>query len=345
MRKFIYRKLQKSLQKFGIYTQLYSSYSDIYKQLKGKPRVIQEYELRRISNTLKAIDDHKFYTALLRRFVPALENVKIEGIKVIEGGSGKGSFNSYRKVNLEGKVCFEKVFFVSSVEFATQDWFHKNIHPKIPLELIKSPALFKIYKADIIAIAYFDFYNLQPIRYNHIVPTAIEMVRILYAVSRQELISDIILSAPHNIKDYKKFRNFDDRLCQTKKQMATCNIDFVKFQEAADKSKNIITHGDIIEHNIYRDNTVLDWDFFGLFPLGYEAAQMIFGLLTLKRLQNISHDWIENEFKTFISAEDWPDFERNTYYFLCVLGINEFTKGNFKETLSMLTGKLKEYQF
>lgn len=80
----------------------------IHYHLKSKPIIIQNYELNKVCQSIKASKNHQFYNSLLKRFVP-LWNIEIkQGLFHLGGGGGIGSLNCFRRVNIHGSICFER---------------------------------------------------------------------------------------------------------------------------------------------------------------------------------------------------------------------------------------------
>src|SRR5699024_8774627 len=78
------------------------------------------------------------------------------------------------------------------------------------------------------------------------------------------------------------------------------------------------THGDLNEGNGFEESVLIDWDSFGIFPLGLEAAYLYYRI-HLRGDKIIDYkQWVKQHYSDIIHAQEWGLFEKNYTYFLFV---------------------------
>jgi hypothetical protein len=118
-------------------------------------------------------------------------------------------------------------------------------------------------------------------------------------------------------------------------------IDINMLEKAVAASKRVLTHGDIQETNIYRNSILVDWDSFGIYPMGFEPAFTYFRLLVKNRDRANCILWLEKQYKQDILEEDWIIFKCNFIYFLFVFSQKFFLKNELIELKQELVSALE----
>lgn len=324
--------------KIGVLSQYYPDKKEIIRKIKKQPLVIQEYELSKLSINLRATNDHKFYEFLISSFVPSWDK-NIHGKKIFGGGGGSGSLNSFRKVEIEGKYYFEKIYFTNQKEFKTIQWYQEYVQNEL-IEIV-IPKVCKIFEGRVISAVYFEFLELKPLKPREMESKVVEMASLLYHSSTRDVFqfSDI---EPF-IKDFRESNSYQSRFRNTVKRVPLDTIEWTKLEKAAADSRIILAHGDLQEYNVFNDEKLIDWDFSSLRPIGFDASFAYFSLIIRNRVKKFSFSWIETSFKSMVDKKEWFEFERNFYFFLYLFFIWRFNEGRHLEIEKLLIEKLKGY--
>src|SRR5699024_7184083 len=100
---------------------------------------------------------------------------------------------------------------------------------------------------------------------------------ILYHIScaqesylRKLEIPDLIQNFKNNNHTYRR------HISKAKTRLQEEKINIKSFQKSLDYSKSIITHSDIHERNGFKNKILIDWDFFGIYPIGFDPAMIYY---------------------------------------------------------------------
>jgi thiamine kinase-like enzyme len=343
MKRFIKNIIIKILQKTGIYVQYFPTSKQIYDFLKGKPLQIRKYELNRIVATQKLADNHKQYEKLLKAFIPDWQ-IEIKEAQFTGNGFSPSNLNTYRKVTTGDKLYFEKVYFNDHRSLQAVQWFQKYIYDLIKDE-IKAPSIQKIFRGELLTIVYYDYISIAELGEETEERSLIQFSIILYNIScayesylRKLAFPDLIRNFKNNNHTYRRHIN------KAKTRLQEEDINIKSFQKSLDHSKCILTHSDIHERNGFKKGILIDWDFFGIYPVGFDPAMIYYRRMKHKKVKNYHCvNWLREHYRTAILEEDWRDFERNFIYCLFVFSIKLFNKGLFKSIERQLIEKLKYY--
>jgi hypothetical protein len=343
MKRFIKNIIIKILQRTGIYVQYFPTSKQIYDFLKGKPVPIRKYELNRIAATQKLADNHKQYEKLLKAFIPGWQ-VEINEAKFIGKGFSPSNLNTYRKVTAGDKLYFEKVYFNDHQSLQAIQWFQKYIYDLIKDE-IKAPGIQKIYRGELLTVVYYDYINIAKLGEEIEERSLIQFSIILYDISCTYESYFKKLNIPDFIRDFKNNNHtYRRHISKAKTRLQEEEINFKAIQKSLDHSKCILTHSDIHERNGFKHKILIDWDFFGIYPIGFDAAMIYYRRMKHSRLKNRDCIiWLREHYRADILEEDWRDFKRNFIFCLFVFSIKLFNKGLFKSIERRLIEKLKYY--
>src|SRR5699024_2769159 len=105
-----------------------------------------------------------------------------------------------------------------------------------------------------------------------------------------------------------------------------------------DQSRKILAHGDLHAGNIFKDNTVIDWDGCGFFPIGLDPAVIHYYLIVENEIEPVESldNWLITHYKNNVDAKDWGDFEINFLYFSYIQSFKLVNKEYFKQYNSAL---------
>lgn len=337
--------IRKFFAHFRLHVKFYPSARYIYNYLIDQPEIIQINELIIISNILKANKDQNFYNELLRLFIPNWR-IRIKQSQFIGSGKGIASLNTYRKVDTLKKTFFEKVYFTSAIELTTIKWLSDNeIYKHLKKDGINIPELQDVYRGNILTIVYFNFMQLIPVKENSLKEMII-LTKLLYRSSLDPNIIKIIESAPKSLKDVRNHFQYKKHIVQAKEHLNRNNINSSDIEGVLQNSILVFSHGDIQKSNIYMNNSLIDWDSFGIYPLGLDIA-LLFNRW-FSDIEDIEIDiltWLTENYSKTIEKSDWKMFELSFAYFLFIFHFNAFRNSSHKNIETQLLGILKRINF
>jgi thiamine kinase-like enzyme len=343
MKSFLKKNVKILLQRTGIYIQYFPTSRHIYDFLKDKPLQIREYELRRITATLRVADNHKQYEKLLKAFIPGWQ-IEIKKAQFVGKGIGDSSLNTYRKVLVGDKRYFEKVYFNAHQHLQTVRWFEKHIYDMIKDE-ITVPLIQKSFHGELITTVYYDYFDLINVREETIEHHLIWFSKVLYDISCRYSSTLKKLAPPDSIRNFRNhpaYRNYK-KMYSAHARLLKQGIDLKSIEQGIDQSKCILTHGDINKKNAFENAILIDWDSFGIFPIGLDPAFIYYCLAIDKSKRTNSLAWLKKHYCNIITERDWREFERNFTYFFYIFSLNRFDQGKFGHLEQQLIKNLKEY--
>lgn len=325
--------------RFGFYPIKIKSPQAFYAYLQRMPKSVQEHELSRLSYAIAFSGDHKYYNALLKEFVPNWPVEKIFKTNFVGEGYGCSSLNAYRSVQIGSKRYFEKVYFRAHTDLQKLQWLQDHAG-EVLKEKIHFPRIQKVYSGELLSIVYFDFLTLsqeQSTPKENLVKITLQ----LYEWSKASKLAQI--KAPDFIRDYTKHHQYARYRAAALNELKGKGMSVKRFEQEAEMAEYVLTHGDIQKTNIYDNNTILDWDSFGIFPIGMEPAFLLFRFFFKEEINIAPENWLDKNYRSFIPKEDWKDFERNFIYFLFVFSMEIFLVGENRRLENKLLDILKGY--
>lgn len=332
MRKVFKSIFQTGFRKLGFYPlQKFPSAELLYKKLKDKPYALLRYQLKKTIRFVEAVGDQIYYTDLLRTFVPTWD-VVVQESSFIGEGRGEDNLNTYRKLKIDGTWYFEKVFFNYAKDLESVEWFLTHVYDKYEFAFTV-PKIRKKYTGALLTIVYFELFDLRPLSDEELEQHKIKLTAELYQVTVTNDFNAKSLNTPDFLKTYmgkfyveKKYKDFIE---EAKRILVKKDIDTAKLDRLASESRPVLAHGSIHRKNIFKNNIVVDWDFFGLYPIGTDIPMIYLRLrrdsLTIKDLGG----WLRTNYSAVILKEDWNDFKRNVFYFLFIYNYSKYGKWEF----------------
>jgi len=322
---------------FGVYVEKLHSPKVFLNSLEKKPLIIKEYEIRKKTNFAAIVENHEYYNNLLKEDIPDW-NLHIERAKFIGKGIGASSLDTFRKVYIDGKPFFEKVYFNSFPELENILWFQEHYYQEL-IKQIRTSKIEKVIKGNIMSVVYFEFLDLKPVTCEELEGSLIEISKVLYNLPLKENSEKFsILSI-----DFRKHFEYKRNIKTIKEDFIKLGISFEYFERRADSSSCVFTHGDIQKTNVFKEMTLIDWDSFGFFPVGFEQAFIYYRFLFEDIQCGLPLDWILKNYKNKISDNNWQDFERNFIYFLTIFSFSLFKENKHKNILLILINYLKKH--
>jgi|SRR5690554_1221579 len=325
----------------GVHIKFYSSPKSIHDFLRNYPFEVQQYELRNISDIINVRKSNDFYNKLLKLYVPNW-NIKIIKSEFIRGGKGAASLNTYRKLeNNIGEVLFEKIYYSSSRELNRVTWLDEKLSFIFHKGGINIPKIKKVFSGKVVSILYYHFEILTPYKEEDYEESLIFTTKKLYEISLQGDVLNLVGSFPNQLKDFKNHFHYNKNINLANEYLSSSKINIIYIEEKVENSKLIITHGDIHKTNIFQGEVVIDWDSFGLFPVGFDVAYMFFQYYKNLKAYPEIENWLYTEYKDTVDISMWNEFETNFFYFLFVFYSNLFKQNKFTELKNQLINLLQ----
>lgn len=339
MKTKIRRKIKYILYKLGLYP---VSPDQLFYKSKHQSQEESQHELQKTAHFISHINDHDYYTQLLKKFVPEWD-ISIDSAQFIGEGRGHNNINAHRKVCFKDKTYFEKVYFTNSKDFKSILWFHHQIQNQLS-SLIRVPKLESVFKGELISIVYQEFIHFKELPQKEEGQAFINLSKDLYHISNDKLTTLLNNKESADFKDvfriilgYKTFKNSTQI-----KSFQQKGIDIIQFEQALLNSKHILTHGDIRQSNAFKNQVLIDWDNVGFYPIGYDPAHIYYNLLLQKQTDQNLEKWLKTHYKTTIIDTDWHDFERNVHFYIFLfMEINFFNQPQNLEIKTRIEARLK----
>jgi hypothetical protein len=342
--KFFNKKLiKKYFLKAGILIQRLPAADDFYRSLQNKPVEVKKYELKRITRSIGLAENHDLYEAILKVFVPAWQ-ADIKEAEFTGSGISGSSLDTYRKVTIKSKHYFEKVYFNSRQDLQTVQWFEEHVFDLIKNK-IKAPAIQKKYSGELLTIVYYDFFDLHKLEKEAEENRLIQFSKDLCHISYNYEGYLTKLNPPDSIENFRNNNTYQKYIHLAGPKLLKHGIDMKSLEKEIDHSKCVLTHSDINEGNGFKNAVLIDWDHFGIYPMGLDPAYIYYrNLLRDQKDENFGHwHWLKKHYTAIIREEDWQSFERNFTYFLFVFSAKLFAAGRFLPVEQQLIKKLKQF--
>lgn len=305
---------RKQLQNRGLLYKRYPTIKHIFDKIKTLPLAVQRYELQELADTLKKTNNHKIYNSLLSEFIPCW-SPHIQKEKFIGKGVGGSSLNTYRKVQIRETAYFEKIFFSDDENLLRLRWFYTLFYRRFK-EFLNIPKIEMNYNAELLSIVYYEFMELPSQACEE---DLLHFLQTLHCISVG--MNFETMSIPKNLKDfesnhpvYQKNRS----IAKEKLQVRQVNISVI--EEKMKSSSLIVAHGDIHFKNAFKKKYLIDWDDFGLYPMGFDAALTYYYLLKRQEVDKDIEGWLVKHFDKVVKKGKWKEFKGNVFYFLYVFG-------------------------
>jgi hypothetical protein len=302
-----------------IHVHHYGSFAKLHQHLMHYDEKVREHEINKIAIQLKQANYHKQYNLFLKSFFKDF-TLPITSAQFYGNGFSTSSLKSFRKVVSGKETYFEKIYFNSYPDIERLLFFDQNILPFLT-NTFKIPEIKQKFTGDYITGVYFPFILLKTLSKENFEAKFIGVTSKLLEVSLE---NESILKSIH----YPEvLLNFEEHFIFSKNKKAIiAQFSAEQYNDIIQKvaaSRRIITHGDVFERNVFADNTVLDWDTFGLYPIGFDVAFIYYRLLHLGLIDETNPlNWLTTNYSTLITEEDWITFKFNFNFFLYVFSFS-----------------------
>ncbi len=282
-----------------------------------------------VSNFLE-IKDHKKYEKIIKSYDKKLTFKTISGadIRGFDGsGLGIGSLNYFRIIKMDnGKKLFEKIFFKKSITYKKFIYYKVNLYPSLLDAGLKMPEIEAIEKGNKLIAVYYGFVesNIDKLNDKDFYKCAIEAISAMMKIPLDNVPKKRLFF------DFRHERMYKSKLYTLKRHLIL-NLDFQnlktirEFENRVYKFQRFLQHGDLSKNNIICACTIIDWDNFGFYPVGYDIgnllARTIHDVPELSSLKTLSLQ-IYEELKLSININQYMI---STMYFYLVFTYRKFS--------------------
>lgn len=296
--------------------------------------------LEALVTKIRRNDDQDFYDLILSE---SIKDISLDVVKrkFIGYGVGKENLNCYRKVTLKNsEELFEKVYYSDNNKLDNVNWFHSNLSANLK-GVINVPEIKFYFPGEFLTAIYFEFIELKPLSHKVFEPYLVEVSLALYKFSSLQLARGKE-STPDFFQDFKKHNYYADNI-QYAIEKAGRVLNLNELENQALNGPYVLSHGDLSETNVCKNNTVIDWDSCGYFPLGLDIAKIYFRLIVNNVAALNFTSWLEKNYKNSISERHWNDLVCNSLFFLFVFiqNLKAEKKINIKEIEKNIISELK----
>lgn len=318
-----------------------TSPSQAVNSIKHKPNIVQFYELKYLASLLSQINQKKYYSELLTVLLPEYEQPAAKFTRFIGQGAGKFTFNSYRILNREGNLSFEKVYYSDAKKTKSVKWFYQNYFDFIK-GVYNAPALLSFHDGELVSVFNYEFFELTQESFDEKLMVEISKKLNNLSETHEKSLDEKV---PDYLKDFEKHNAYDGYIGIAKEKLNKNSLSIEWFENSVSNGKHVFSHGDLHTENIYKDNVLIDWDFFGYYPVGLELAQMYCQMLSRKQKLESENptEWFETNYHLFFGV-NYEEAYKNFVFFLYVFCQTLFTRGNCLTLEPLLINKLHELQ-
>lgn len=336
---FLRKILIKILQPLGFYLTYYSSAVKIKSSLSKESIAVKEFELKRVFDTIGVANNHKFYNSLLREFTSNWQ-LKINKASFIGFGAGASSLSTFRKVQISERILHEKIYFTTHKDLKRILWFYKNCSHIVNNAGIALPNVYKVYSGEVITAFYTEFVALKKLNLMSKEKSLVQFSTKLYKLSLTNKFELLLKEISEDVKDFQSHFEYKKNRPKAKKILKEHHINIEFFEAKVNQSRYVLTHGDIQDTNAFENDVLIDWDSVGVYPIGLDAAFLLFYLIMKDEKESTDiFVWLESNYKSEIEEKDWKSFKLNVLFFLFVfiqLRLKESKYNNLNKALIKL---------
>src|SRR5690606_1943877 len=125
-----------------------------------------------------------------------------------------------------------------------------------------------------ISVAYYEFLELTPFSKSEADQAYIKLTIDLYSLSRINPLDIGATPIPQHLRDFRFHFQYQRYATAAETALGELGVNFQKLVDNAASSKHILTHGDIKIGNVFKGSILVDWDSFGLYPVGLDVAYL-----------------------------------------------------------------------
>ena len=262
--------------------------------------------LKYVIKSVASRKNHFLYEFILNIYDRSLKFQQAK-VKRFEGnGYGKDSLDTYRVIETSNNKYFEKIYFNDSSDMKKVRVLKNLIFPVLYKENdLKVPSIKLEYQGKYLTSIYYDYLLLEPLKISRYLEACIE---ILPKINKEyTLFGDFIKLKQFSYKnDYFFKRVLCRRNSLEVKASNVLDVLLKKFDKYTKNTPLVLSHGDINIRNIFENKTVLDFDNFGFYPVGYDYGMVFYQCRKLKVVSKVDSKFIRKKLEK-IECEEQPD--------------------------------------
>lgn len=214
--------------------------------------------------------DHRAYEQALMQYDDEVSfEESYSAVGFVGSGKGQHTLNSYRKLNFDGRMLFEKIYSIDSLDWRKCHYFYEQIHPRLNGSGICVPALLWRLCGNRLVVARFEFIDFSTVDSECYVE---EVVRLTNSMAS---LGPVGADAPPEFQDLTQHfgfqRCFQKSVRVIEKAREKVGI-LTLMRKQCEALPRFVGHGDLSRPNMGGDGLVLDWDNFGFYPPGFDLA-------------------------------------------------------------------------
>ena len=233
-------------------------------------------DFKLISELSDLLDDHKLYEDCLTQYDSVLElitSLDATKSKFIGYGLGEQTLNTYRYIELQGEVYFEKIYLTQSDDLRHLLWFFKYAQDSIIQAGYRVPKILKVSKGDKLTAVYFEFIDNKLDNLNDFINNTL---KIAFNLTNIRLSSEAIKeSQKFKFQEAPLYRDNYIRLENFLFQQGVKANKLVEMQNKINTMNGVFSHGDLHGKNLGNPNIIIDWDKSGVYPKGFDIAYIL----------------------------------------------------------------------
>lgn len=232
---------------------------------------------------------------------------------------GRGSLDSYRIVKKYDAKILLKYYFTGCVELSKTIYFHEKISP-LTREFISTSKLVTTRKSELLSEIGFQFIDSKrQINNEDKQKMLITIISVFHKNFKMDNIKNKLTNIPQFLLDYKTHFEY----CRSKAEIIQTNsipeieTIFQICESQIESEELVLSHGDLHPGNIISGH-LIDWDNFGFFPLGFDAAFTFWKMdLNLDNKKNVL-EFLDANILEYIPTCEKEKFKRNFIFFVVV---------------------------
>lgn len=267
-------------------------------------------EFKRLSAFISDANNIKYYEELLRTLYPTRKQIPETSRFVAKGDRA----NRNRYIRISGHDFFEKNYSHKRHQLESIIAFEEHLYPLVS-SAFNLPSLCQVFEGEFSSLLYFDYFELEVFETENRDEALIQMAHNLYHFSIEKDNELQTLDLPPILLDYEKLfysHNIEKANLALKKE----GLNSKKLSQSVKESKRILTHGDLHIENVFRDNTLIDLDNFGYYPIGMDAAFIYMFYFEERKSHASLLKWATDHFSKVIVPHEWSVFEKNFMFYI-----------------------------
>lgn len=235
-------------------------------------QITQWSYLKYLCRFLRDKKAYQAYEKALGVYDPSIEFIHYDQVAFLSATGGSEVMNIYRKVTLGTMTLFEKIYLNTSQDLQRVHAFYQHIYPLIDPEKLRIPALVKCLEAKQTTIIYAEFFpQLTPIAPDNLMSCLLDTVVYL---SQLPVPEDYVFD-PEAFEAYVFYHDQKPYAQEVLKQYGF-DVDLLASMESLVTSfPFVVTHNDLHGENLYQHHILIDFDCWGVYPIGYEVARLM----------------------------------------------------------------------